>query len=71
MINDLKIFDYNGNNVRTIQKNNETWFILKDVCDVLDLSNPTWVANRLDEDELSLTKVMDSIGRNQEMIIIK
>jgi prophage antirepressor-like protein len=70
MINDLKIFDYKGNNVRTVQKNNEIWFVLKDVCDVLKLNNPTWVANRLDEDELSQTKFIDSIGRNQEMKII-
>lgn len=69
-MNDLKIFSYLGNDVRTIVRNNETWFVLKDVCGALDLSNSTWVANRLDEDELSQTKLMDSIGRKQETIIV-
>jgi|tagenome__1003787_1003787.scaffolds.fasta_scaffold20979077_3 prophage antirepressor-like protein len=53
MVNDLKIFDYKGNNVRTVQKNNETWFVLKDVCEVLELTNASVVANRLDHDEVT------------------
>lgn len=70
MINDLKIFDYNGSNVRTVLKNNETWFILKDVCDVLEISNSRNVANRLDEDEVHLMDIIDNIGRKQETTII-
>lgn len=56
-INDLKIFSYLGNDVRTIVKNNETWFVLKDVCDVLRLKNTTHVANRLDDDEVTTSDV--------------
>lgn len=48
---DLQIFNYQNCEVRTVQKSNETWWILKDVCDVLGIKNSTDVYNRLDEDE--------------------
>lgn len=38
-------------NVRVVIKNNEPLFCLADVCRVLELSNPTIVSQRLDEDE--------------------
>ena len=50
-MNELQAFSYEGNEVRTIQRNGEPWWVLKDVCDVLGLSNPSIVADRLDEDE--------------------
>ena len=36
-MNNLQIFNYNGNEVRTIQKDGEPWWVLKDVCAVLDI----------------------------------
>ena len=50
-MNELQIFNYNNNEVRTVQRDGEPWFVLKDVCQVLGMSNPTMVADRLDEDE--------------------
>ncbi|MDR1208310.1 MAG: phage antirepressor KilAC domain-containing protein [Holosporales bacterium] len=50
-IKDLQEFFYDGHEVRTVQINGETWWVLKDVCDALGLSNPTVIAERLDEDE--------------------
>ena len=52
-MNDLQIFNYNGNDVRTIQIDGEPWWVLKDVCGVLDLKNPTMIADRLDTDEVT------------------
>ena len=54
VINDerFKIFSKeNLGSVRTVLLNNEVWFCIKDVCDILGLTNPTVVAKRLDEDE--------------------
>lgn len=65
-MNELQIFNYNGSQVRTVEKNGEPWFVLKDVCDVLGLSNPSRVAERLDEDERSNFK----LGRQGEVNII-
>lgn len=51
-MNDLQIFKNNEfGEIRTITKNNEPWFVAIDVCNALELSNPTVVVGRLDEDE--------------------
>ena len=34
---ELSIFDYKGKQVRTIQKDGETWWVLKDVCGILGI----------------------------------
>jgi len=52
-MNNLQVFSYEGKEVRTIMKSGEPWWVLKDVCDVLGLSNPTIVAARLDADEVT------------------
>ena len=69
-MNELQIFNYNGNEVRTIQKDDESWWVLKDVCEVLDISQAVRVAERLDEDEVSQTHITDSLGRQQSTYII-
>lgn len=69
-MNELQIFNYNGNEVRTIQKDGEPWWVLKDVCNVLDISQAVRVAERLDEDEVSQTHIADSLGRRQETYIV-
>lgn len=45
--------NYKGNQVRTVKRNNEIWWVLTDVCKVLGLTNPSRTASRLDEDERS------------------
>lgn len=69
-MNGLKVFFYKGKDVRTIQRNGEPWWVLKDVCDVLGLTTPARVAERLDEDEVSQTHLTDAIGRQQETLIL-
>jgi prophage antirepressor-like protein len=69
-MNELTIFTYNDNEVRTVQQGGETWFVLKDVCQVLDLGSPHKVAERLDVDERNQIPVTDSLGRPQETTII-
>ena len=67
---ELSIFDYKGKQVRTIQKDGETWWVLKDVCAVLGISDVRRVAERLDVDEWSQTPVSDRLGRSQDTYII-
>ena len=67
---ELSIFDYKGKQVRTIQKDGETWWVLKDVCAVLGISVVRRVAERLDVDEWSQTPVSDRLGRSQDTYII-
>lgn len=51
-MNDLQIFNNEEfGEVRTSVVNNEPVFCLSDICKALEMSNPTMVAQRLDEDE--------------------
>ena len=49
----LRIFKYKENEVRMVSINDEPWWVLKDVCNVLGIKNVTDTQNRLDEDEIS------------------
>lgn len=51
-MNDLQIFKNSEfGEVRTVTVNDEPMFCLTDICKALEMSNPTMVAQRLDEDE--------------------
>ena len=69
-MNEIQIFNYQNKQIRTVEKDGEPWWVLKDVCEVLELSTPARVSERLDWDEVSLTHIIDSIGRRQETTII-
>lgn len=68
-MNNLQVFSYEGNEVRTISKSGESWWVLKDVCEVLELSNSRMVAERLDEDEKGVS-IIDTLGGKQELTVI-
>ena len=61
-MNELQVFNFNDKQVRVEERNNETWFCLKDVCDILDIKNATDVVNRLDEEE----RTRFNLGRQGE-----
>lgn len=69
-MNEMQTFVYSGAEVRTVRKDGAPWFVLKDVCGVLNLGTPSRVAERLDGDEVSLTHLTDSLGRLQETTVI-
>ena len=69
-MNEIKVWNYESSEVRTIEKDGEPWFVLSDVCKVLELSSPHKVADRLEDDERNQIPVTDSIGRNQNTTII-
>lgn len=68
-MNKLQTFNYNNNAVRTIEKDGEPWFVLKDVCNVLGISKYRDTAERLDADERASVRV-DTLGGKQEMTCI-
>ncbi|MBD0435033.1 BRO family protein [Acinetobacter baumannii] len=54
-MNNVSVFNFNQNEVRTIVKEDgEIWFVLSDVCSVLEIGNPSDAARRLDNDEVTL-----------------
>jgi anti-repressor protein len=48
----------------------EPCFVLKDLCEVLELSNARMIADRLDKDDVSLAYVIDSVGRQQQTNVV-
>jgi prophage antirepressor-like protein len=68
-MNDLQIFNFNENQLRTITKNGEPWFVAKDVCDVLGLGNSRDAISKLDEEEKGAEKI-DTLGGRQTMAVI-
>lgn len=47
----LAAFNFNNNQVRILMIDGEPWFVVKDLCKTLDISNPSQALSRLDEDE--------------------
>ena len=70
MNNELQVFSYEGNEVRTVQRDGEPWWVLKDVCAILDLGSPHKVAERLDEDERNQIPLTDRLGRLQDTAVV-
>lgn len=66
----IQVFEYRNNKVRTVDVDGEAWFVLKDVCGVLEIADHKVVARRLDEDEVCQTPLTDSMGRQQSTTII-
>lgn len=58
-------FNFQHHEVRVVTIDGEPYFALADVCRALDISNPSQVAARLDDDALITNEVIDSLGRKQ------
>lgn len=56
-MNNLQSFAYGEAAVRVIDLEGEPWWILADVCRVLEHSNSRMVADRLDEDEKGVSLI--------------
>lgn len=61
-MNDLEVFNFNDNEVRTKIINNEPYFALTDVCKILGLDQPSRVKARLKESGVTTSKVSDNSG---------
>ena len=57
---DIIPFHYGTNEIRVIQGNDgEPWWIAKDICEILGLSNPTEAVRGLDNDEKSTLRISE------------
>ena len=68
-MNALQVFNYNGNDIRITDDNGDIWFVAKDVCDVLGLSEVSNSLLKLDDDEKLTRKIFVS-GQNRDMNLI-
>ena len=70
-MNDITIFNHLGNDIRVMTDNQgEPLFVLKDVCNALEIGNPREVVRRLDGDDVSTTDVIDNLGRKQKTNVV-
>ena len=69
-MNQLQVFDFKNNEVRTLNNNEEVWFSLSDVCKILDIKNPSDAKSRLKKDGVATTEVIDRLGRTQNATFI-
>ena len=69
-MNDLQVFNYHDKPIRTIERNGEVWWVLKDVCGAMEIADHVTVAKRLDNDEVGQTQVIDAKGRGQPTYIV-
>jgi prophage antirepressor-like protein len=68
---DLVQHAFHGQAVRVItDEHGDPLFVLADLCKVLDLGNPSMVAQRVDPDALSQAEVIDSLGRGQQAHVV-
>ena len=67
--NEIQVWNYESSEIRTVQVNGEPWFVLADVCKVLELSSPHKVAERLDGDEKGRNQI-PTLGGVQEMAVV-
>ena len=70
MENGIQVFENSGlGSVRVVMHNGEPWFVAKDVCDCLELTNTAQTISYLDDDEKGVTTNYTPGGK-QEMSMI-
>ena len=69
--NEIVTFTNDEFELRTIKADfNNPQFVLLDVMKSLGLGNPTRTVRRLEEDEFTISKVIDNMGRSQDTYVI-
>lgn len=64
------LFNFNGEQLQVIMENGEPWFLAKDVCDILELSNGRQALSLLDDDEKNTVILNDGNRGNPNRAIV-
>ena len=65
----LKLFENPQFRVRVIMRCADPWFVAKDACDCLVITNVSQACQALDDDEKGICKV-ETLGGSQDMMLI-
>lgn len=68
-MNEVQIFNFKENSVRTQYASDEVWFCLKDVCDVLEIKNSNDVVSRINPKGVASIYTLTK-GGNQKLTYI-
>lgn len=70
-MNNLQIFEFDHKEIRTVVKDNQPWFVGKDVAEVLGYNRTTKaISDLVDSEDKDEVPIQDSIGRLQKTPII-
>ncbi len=70
-MNEIQLFTFKNEQVRTLLINNEPWFIGKDIAQILGYSNPRdALSKHVENEDKDSVAIRDSIGRMQKTPII-
>ena len=70
MTAELVPFNYGDSDVRVVMIDGEPWFVLADLCTVLEISNRGNVTARLDEGCVRQADITDALGRDRQTTIV-
>ena len=62
-------FNFNEKTIRTLKLDKETWFVAKDICSILELTNITRSLSNIPENQRGITLIKSS-GGNQNFLTI-
>jgi len=68
-MNELQVFNYSGNKIRTIEKEDGVWWVANDVCNVFGETNRNRAMQSLEDDEKGYTQI-DTPGGKQKAAIV-
>lgn len=68
-VQNIKSFDYNGQEVRTVEISGQPWFVAADVCNYFGVTNRNRIMQQVDEEDKGGTQ-MDTPGGRQNVTVI-
>ena len=68
-MSELQIFNYNDNEIRTIEKEDGIWWVANDVCNVFGETNRNRAMQPLEDDEKGYTQIQTAGGVQRVSII--
>lgn len=70
-MNELQLFNFENNQIRTLLINDEPWFVGKDVAEILGYSKArNAIATHVDDDDKKGAPIQGDLGGTQEMTVI-
>lgn len=68
--NEIAIFNFGENEIRTLVVEGDPWFVAKDVCDILEIKNQGNAVSRLEDDEKQTVRLTDTLSRNPNTTVV-
>lgn len=68
-MNELQVLNYNDSEIRTVEREDGLWWVLKDVCAAFGETNYRRVSGRIEEDEKGVSQITTP-GGAQDMTVV-